>query len=142
MSDETSRNSEGYLKEVEEGRVLHNLRLLELKFTDQEAQIIDKQTRNNLLAIQQKETRLVKNGFESGIFIFYNTETGVIGWPEGTFLGDYSVIKTVLVEKEEQMVSTSGETALKRRETREILLYRPADFPSGAQYSAAVMGET
>lgn len=122
------QQGEKYLEEIDEGRVIGNLRLLTLKFIEEDStEPIDKETKNRLSSIQRKEGLITDTGILVSITIEYDTRTGEIGDPEtNQFLGDSSVLRTTLVKKD-------GE--------KTILLHRPGDIPSASQYATAITGE-
>ena len=122
---------EGYLEEIEEGFVLDNLHLLELKFIGQPRQDLDKQTELSLYAIKDRGVRSWEGKIEHAISIGYETRTGRIGFgPDNANMGELSRLNTDLIESQE-----GSETK------KQILLHRLGTMPSADQYASAITGE-
>jgi len=109
---------EGYLEEIEEGTVLDNLTLLELKFIEKKPYWeLDEPTQKSLAAIKNKGSRNWQGKFEHAISITYDTRTGKICLDSSSAdFGDFSRLNTDLVE------SVEGADTKKT-----ILLYRPGN---------------
>lgn len=122
------QQGEGHLQEIDEGRVISNLRLLTLKFVEEgPPEEIDRDTKSKLLSIKEKGVIFTDNGPEAAITIEYDTRTGEIGSPDHKkFLGDSSILRTFLIERDGK---------------KTILLHRPGNMPSASQYATAITGE-
>lgn len=114
--------------EIDEGVIISNLHLLELKLvSDTPYWKIDKKTNERLHAIKLRESRRLENGDETGIVIEYNTKTGQIMFPTKNFeTGDFSRFHSWVIQK-------AG--------TKTILLYQSPEAPPIHALNAAMMGE-
>lgn len=125
-----SPEEESHLREIEEGRVLDNLHLLELLFVKPPSHDIDNQTSDRMNAIVIEFTMPIQTGTQRGVVITYKTSTGeIMRIQSGSNFGDFSRLRTEMLEERK------GET-----ESRTILLHRPGNTPLPEQVDEAISG--
>lgn len=135
-------SSEGFLKEIEEGTIISNLELLRMKFVGTKPDDPqDEKTKLSLLGIQDKGVQGIENGAQHSITITYNTRTGEILASTGRQFGDFSILRTDLIEKGDIIPKlVDGVWVKPENIQRVILLYKGGNMPTSWEYDEALSG--
>lgn len=122
-----------------------NLDLLRIKFIDETPYWeLNEETNRDLKAIGGGDISVDGDKRETYLLLRYNTKTGKIEQPPEDFkLGEFSILRTNVVNKGEQIEldREQGAWVTKVRGTNQIRLLQPAGMPMSHEYDAAVIGE-
>lgn len=114
--------------EIEEGRILNNLHLLEARVLGETSDLTEQQRRELSAAIKLRGGMFQDNGdLLEAITFEYDTTTGDIGLAKKDYaFGERSRINTWILKR-------------KGKEGKEILLYQPGEMPTLTQYNEAML---
>ncbi len=120
--------TETHEQEIEEGRIIHNLTLLEDRILGTPSDLTEKQRRENAAVIKLRGGMFQENGdLLQAVSFEYDTASGEIGLAKKPYeFGERSRINTWILKR-------------KGQEQGEILLHQPGEMPTPAQYSEVMM---
>lgn len=135
---QTPEEEKGAIEEHQDGTIIGNVALLRMRFVRERPEdVIDQQTRRDMQAISNLGTMREGDALHSSITITYNTKTGQIQlMPPGSQFGDYSILRTELIETGDIAHRWQNEEDVHR----EILLHRRGDMPAVWDYDEALSG--
>lgn len=143
-TDSQDQGEQKPVKEIEESIIIENLHLLSIQLIGEKNEELDEVTKENLLAIKMRESRIEGDKITRSIVIEYDTDSGRIKLADRVFqFGERSRLHTDLVTygKQIEFDKDKGRWITKNPGTNTILLYQPGDMPSVEQYTAAVAGK-
>lgn len=119
---------ETHQQEIDEGRIIHNLALLEARILGETSNFTDQQIRELSAAIKLRGGMFLDNGdLLEAISFEYYTPTGEIELTGRPYkYGELSRINTWILKR-------------KGADTKEILLYQPGDMPTPKQYNEIML---
>ncbi len=148
MADATNLEGSEKSRGEDELIIQRNLDLLRTKFVDEIPYWeLDDETREALKGIGGGDRSVRGEGekeeIETYFVLTYNTKTGKIVKPPKSFtLGDFSVLRTNVVNKGKQIERSGQGWIATNKGTNYIELFQKGGMPMPHEYSAAIAGET